>query len=355
MARVYSGLKMFRFPDRLSAIAAGKIPAPVHVRIKPTNVCNHDCWYCAYRNDQLDLGETMVERDYLPEEKMREIVSDLGEMGVKAVTLSGGGEPLIYPHIEALIHEITSRGIRLGVLTNGSRLKGRLAQQLRRHATWVRISIDAADDASYAKNRRIKPGSFHEVLGNMRDFVSETGKAILGVSFIIDHHNHDRIAEACAQFKEAGISQVKLSPVMVHTDTLRQNAYHDAIREKVELEIRKVQDSLVDEKFQISNDYKRQNQSFQKSYTRCSWSKLMTVIGADQKVYLCQDKAYIDSACLGSLAGRTFRDLWASEDLAERLRAVNPSVHCTHHCVAHQKNLALEEYLDCDSEHADFI
>jgi hypothetical protein len=38
--RIYSSLKPFLYPERLAAIAAGDVPAPVHVRIKPTNVCN---------------------------------------------------------------------------------------------------------------------------------------------------------------------------------------------------------------------------------------------------------------------------------------------------------------------------
>jgi hypothetical protein len=36
-------LKALRFPERLSALAEGRLAAPAHVRIKPTNVCNRSC------------------------------------------------------------------------------------------------------------------------------------------------------------------------------------------------------------------------------------------------------------------------------------------------------------------------
>jgi 2-iminoacetate synthase ThiH len=49
MARVYSSTKPFYFADRLASLRDGAPAAPVHVRIKPTNVCNHDCYFCAYR------------------------------------------------------------------------------------------------------------------------------------------------------------------------------------------------------------------------------------------------------------------------------------------------------------------
>ena len=47
---VYSDTKVFRYPKHLHAFAAGEVGAPVHIRIKPTNVCNHDCYFCAYRS-----------------------------------------------------------------------------------------------------------------------------------------------------------------------------------------------------------------------------------------------------------------------------------------------------------------
>jgi len=44
----------------------------------------------------MQLGEDMDQKDQIPEDKMMEIVEDLVNMGVKAVTFSGGGEPFLY-------------------------------------------------------------------------------------------------------------------------------------------------------------------------------------------------------------------------------------------------------------------
>ena len=73
-----------------------KIVSPVHVRIKPINKCNHDCWYCAYRVSNVQLGDQMQERDMIPYEKLNEIAEDIIDMEVKALTFSGGGEPVLY-------------------------------------------------------------------------------------------------------------------------------------------------------------------------------------------------------------------------------------------------------------------
>ena len=61
-------------------------------------------------------------RDRIPREKMMEIVDDLIEMDVRAVTFSGGGEPLIYPHLAETVQRLAAGGIRIGCLTNGAAL-----------------------------------------------------------------------------------------------------------------------------------------------------------------------------------------------------------------------------------------
>ena len=94
----------------MDAWRTNSVVAPVHVRIKPINRCNHNCWYCAYRFDDLKLGEDMVESDVLPKDKMFEIVDDLIDMDVKAVTFSGGGEPLIYKPLPDVVEKLAAGG-----------------------------------------------------------------------------------------------------------------------------------------------------------------------------------------------------------------------------------------------------
>ena len=98
MSSKYSNLKIFHYQEKLDNLTLNtqEIKPPLHIRIKPTNVCNHNCWYCAYKVDYLQLGQDMVERDYILEDKMMEIINDCAEMGVKAITFSGGGEPFTY-------------------------------------------------------------------------------------------------------------------------------------------------------------------------------------------------------------------------------------------------------------------
>ncbi len=82
---------------------------------------------------------------------------------------------------------------------------------------------------------------------------------------------------------------------------------------------------------------------------------LLTIIGADLGVYSCQDKAYTPTGRLGSIAGRRFRDFWFSPENERALAAIDPSIHCRHHCVASAKNELINEFLSLAADHAAFV
>lgn len=355
MARVYSSLKFMRYPEHLNALEQREVVAPVHIRIKPNNHCNHSCWYCAYRFDDLQLGEDIDLKEQIPREKMMEIVDDIVELGVKAVTFSGGGEPLIYKPLVEAIERLAAGGVQVASLTNGSNLKGKVAEAFARHGTWVRVSVDGWDDTSYSKARRIKDGSFTRLLENMAAFSALKSSCALGVSFIVGKDNHEHVYEACQTFKQVGAQHVKVSAVVVGNDAHTNNTYHAEIKEKVQAQIRQAQATLSEPGFEILNHYHDVDGRFDKEYTICPYLMFLTVIGADCTVYTCQDKAYTESGILGSIKDRRFKDFWRSEENRQKLFALNPSVSCGHHCVTHTKNLALMEYLSLDPKHGAFV
>lgn len=351
---VYSSLKVLRDPARLDVLRAGNVPAPLHVRIKPTNVCNHACSFCAYRSDDLSLGAGMNTHDRLPREKMMEIADDLVEMGVQAVTFSGGGEPLIYPHIVEAVQRLAAGDIRIGTLTNGSRLKGKVADAFAEHATWVRVSIDGWDGPSYANYRAVPEDAFEKVLENLLAFARRGSPCSLGASMIIDRDNYRHIAALAARLKDCGVEHVKVSPCIVANDGAKNNAYHEPLAPVVHEQLADTA-ALEDDGFRVVDHYHALPEKFDRPYHSCRMANLLTVIGADGRVYSCQDKAYTDAGLLGSIESMRFRDFWFSAENKRALEALDPAQACTHHCVADGKNRLLEEALATDPDHAAFV
>ena len=354
MGKLYSNRKFLMYPDHLEAVAEQRMVAPVHVRIKPINHCNHGCWYCAYRADQLQLGESMDLRDRLPEAKMFEIIDDLIDMGVKAVTFSGGGEPLIYKPLPEAVIRLAAGGIRVAALTNGANLKGRVADAFAAHGTWVRVSIDAWDDRSYAESRNVREGEFTRVMRNIEDFARRGSDCVIGASFIVSRENVDHVYSMCERLRDAGVNHVKLAAAVVANDVAENNGYHRAIMDQANREIGRARE-LSTEGFSVLNHYHETEERFEKTYSSCPFLMYLTVIGADAKVYTCQDKAYNDSGCLGSIRERSFKSFWFSEANRRAVFGLDPRKVCGHHCIAHEKNLAILDHLSIDPAHAAFV
>ncbi|MDP7353884.1 MAG: radical SAM protein [Desulfobacterales bacterium] len=351
---LYGNLKFIAFPDHLKALEEDRLVAPAHIRIKPINACNHDCWYCAYHVDWLKLGELMEHKDIIPKEKMFEIIDDIVEMGVKAVTFSGGGEPLMYPHISQCVKIFAEGGVSVAALTNGSNLKGKVADAFAEHADWVRISMDAWDGPSYARARNVKENEFEKVVANIRDFAARKSSCVIGISFIIQQDNSEHIFEFVSMMKDAGVNHVSLSGCVVSNSGLEVNEYHDKIRGAVQEQIRR---SLLLEctDFKVVDNYHDLDERFDKDYKTCPFLQFKVVIGADCKVYACQDKAYTAEGLLGSLENESFKGFWFSEENKKAMKAVDPSLHCNHHCVADKKIRMILDYVNMDKKNINFV
>ncbi|MDP6525408.1 MAG: radical SAM protein [Kiritimatiellia bacterium] len=356
MSKLYADNKIFHFSDKLGDIAAGRVTAPVHVRLKPTNRCQHKCHYCCYRNSHLFLNERFNEADEIPTDKMREITADLVSTGVRAVTLSGGGEPLCYPGIEETIRVLTDGGVKLAVLTNGGLLKDDIAGLLAGRATWVRVSMDAADAESYARTRSVPVGEFGEVCDNIRAFTGMAGrKSVLGINFIITKDNSGDVLSFLEMAKGLGVDHVKVSNAIVSTEPSENTDYMAGFFDDVKRQIREADERLTDDTFAVIDKFHSDAESLVRDYDCCPMAQFLTVIAADQNLYTCQDKAYTTSGLLGSIKDSSFAGLWGSDALQARLKELNPSKECRHHCVAHGKNLSLHSYLEADQEHLDFV
>ena len=127
------------FPSKLlhnKLFEDGKIK-PLHIQIIPTNSCNLNCSFCSC-SDRDKLR-------FLTIEQMKKIIDISAKRGTKAMTITGGGEPLMHLKLNELIDYAYEKGIQSGLVTNGV-----LLSRLKYHEglTWCRIS--SSDDRTPA-------------------------------------------------------------------------------------------------------------------------------------------------------------------------------------------------------------
>ncbi len=354
--QLYTALKIFHYTDFLKTLPKenSSISAPLHIRIKPTNTCNHKCSYCAYLNEDLQIGKNMSVKDRIPREKMLEIVDDCIEMGVKAVTFSGGGEPFSYPHLAETARRLALGGISIASLTNGALLKGEAAEVFAEMGTWVRISMDGWDGRSYAEFRNVPEDEFSKVLKNIEDFQNLQGKCYLGVNFVVNHKNSDHVFSMARRLKDAGVNSLKISPCIVADDGKDNNTYHSPIFDKVKGLAKRAIDELSDDSFEIYDSYHSLSETFEKDYDWCPYLQINPVIAADQRIYSCHDKAYnVASGVLGSIKEQSFKECW--ENGKDKFFRIKPKCDCNHFCMKNNENMMIHDFYDADPNHLPFV
>ena len=352
-ATPYSQLKIFHHKELLERLENGQRCNPLYIRIKPTNVCNHNCYYCHYKNPYLTLDE-YDPKDMIPREKMMEIISDLMTMGVKAVTFSGGGEPLCYPYIEEAMERILAAGIDLSIITNGSMLKGKKAELLAK-AKWVRISIDSIDAGNYAKIRGIGEEALPGLLRNIGTFADmKSNDCELGINFVIGKENYAEIGQVAETMKSLGANHVKFAPLFSN-DT---EGYHKDIKNDVIAKLDELGKRLNDDKFRIIDLYTGDFDNyevFKRTYSRCPVKEFVCVIAANSKVYYCHDKAYLSDGCVCDLNNQSFEEGWNSDEVTKKFREFDAMRVCRQHCVYDSRNVLINSYLDMDLNHVNFV
>lgn len=353
----YSNLKIFHHFDILNKIKNNERVAPVYIRIKPTNMCNQNCYYCHYKNSYLRLDEYKPQ-DYIPRDKMLEIVNDMGDMGVKAVTFSGGGEPLLYPYINETMKLVLENNIDLSIITNGTLLSNESAEILAK-AKWVRLSIDSADDSLYSKMRGVPEGTFNSLSNKIHEFSKiKNANCELGINFVIGKENYSEVYRMAKLMKELGVNHVKFAPV-INNETEK---YHALFKNKVIEDIAKAKLDLEDKSFKIidlySTDFMRVENGtmiFNRAYECCYIKEFICIIAADQKVYYCHDKAYLKNGIIGDLKNRKFSEVWFSEEVTNLFKNFNAKVICSEHCVYDDRNILLNKYFGLDKNHINFL
>ena len=357
MANVYSALKIFHHKDALDAIERGEIRAPFYIRLKPTNLCNHHCAYCTYgsgnTNNKTQNRDSVNHADMIPWEKLQEIIKDMGDMRVKAVTLSGGGEPLTYPYITEALQRLRDREIDLSLISNGQLLSGAVAEQLY-DAKWVRISFDSPNEKEYLQIRGLRGNEFKTVISNLENFASKkSADCILGVNYVVSRANSCRVYEAAKLLKSLGVNNIKFSAVIGNI-----SGYHEEIKDEVIHQIHQADEDLSDSTFQVINNYETEWKDKQFTchpFKTCYTCRLVTVIAADQNVYLCHTRAYDSNAIIGNLKTQSFKDLWFSDETKRCLMELRPKKDCTNFCPYEDRNILIEDYFSVDFNHVNFI
>jgi len=231
----------------------GKI-IPYHIQLYPTNVCNLKCEFCSCANrnqkDELSLQDTIS------------VLSDAAELGCKAVTISGGGEPLLHPNINEIIEIINDLGMKVGLTTNGIALSNIKIGNLRKNITWLRISH--SDLREWTWDYEIK----------IAEILKYCGAVDWGFSYVVtDNINFEMLQKIIKFSNKKGAAYVRLVSNLLNLNDVSEMA---TIKEY--LQSHDIDDSIV---------IYQGRKEFHPGIEKCLISLLKPVINADGYIYPC--------------------------------------------------------------------
>ncbi|MDQ8755886.1 radical SAM protein [Sphingosinicella sp. LHD-64] len=121
-----------------------------HAQIEPTTRCNFTCGFCAGR------AMAQGDLDWNDFTRFLDIHPDLAH-----VELQGEGEPMLHPRFFDMVDACRARGIRVGLITNGSLLgEERVARLLGAGLTSIHVSMESSDPGQF---EAIRGGRFAKV------------------------------------------------------------------------------------------------------------------------------------------------------------------------------------------------
>lgn len=125
-------LKLLAHGERLSDFLSGRKIVPVNVEVSPCHTCNATCDWCFYSGTHLGFkkGSLMEERI------ATNLIKEMSEIGVRAITWTGGGEPTLHPEFPQFVRYSREVGLSQGLFTNAL-LSPRYDPSL---FDWIRVS-----------------------------------------------------------------------------------------------------------------------------------------------------------------------------------------------------------------------
>lgn len=361
-SRIFESNKILAHLDKLDPYLDAErkqTVGPITVEFHPSTSCNHACPGCIYNTWNLSSDK----RHNFDMSLMPDLIEDLKELEVKAINLSGGGEPLCHPKWKEIIQQFAEH-FDVGLITNGGLLTD--PEVAVGNCTWIRFSVDAGSDEVY-KMTHGNTADFDKTVENIKKTLkikNDTGSQVtIGVSFLLTPDNYLDIIPAINLFRKIGIDYIQIKPIILFPEDRVNLGYIFWDKDIFNLlstistystDTFKV--STVSHKFVELIQYERTGIPFKKCYGHA----LFPVITSDGAVLTCCFKLNdynngLKSGYYGKITkDNRLIDVWKSEYRFKQGESLNTRF-CPINCKIAETNKILQSLSETSIQHKNFI
>jgi len=321
----------FEKADRLRLVRKGvlfgrPLTGPMEVGIIPTYACNYKCIFCALEHESGGLKKSF------PFEKAGALIEDLAGINTMQVSLTGGGDPLCYSHVDDLVVMIRENAMACSICTNGALLKKDRIEKWAELDVHLSISFNAAEKTSYEKIHKGTPkDDFGKILSNLELFASKvkrnySGDGFLSMNFVICNANSNQAPDMAGLAREIGARQVQfrmLQPRHVH----KELALDDDELARVKDDVCELSETYSDDPsfiiqapWALIENIKKCNE--EENPVLCLEGFIASYIDSDGVVFPCCLRSDdIENHYMGDINQRPFSQIWQGKKYQEFRKA----------------------------------
>ncbi|PJE59900.1 MAG: hypothetical protein COU85_01205 [Candidatus Portnoybacteria bacterium CG10_big_fil_rev_8_21_14_0_10_44_7] len=313
-----AGLKLLLFSegrDRVAKLIESVISGeryfggPIISELDMTAKCNQRCPACTGGHVPKTARQNLA--------AAKKHLRQLKEIGCLAVIFTGGGDPLCGPFTPAAVTYARKLGFLVGLMTNGyflNRLDWTSVDLLASNCFFIRVSLDAGSAAMYAQTHGVLERDFKEVLSGLANLVRI--KKALGASCEIGTGyltgKKTIILAEMEQFVRLSLDR--------GVDFVQFRPFHGDFS-PVEKEVAQIKNGLPPKlaaKILVSvqkyNQFPLGGKKISRPYDACWGANFATVVGADQRMYICCHNRGASELCFGDLKKESLSAIWAGRN-----------------------------------------
>jgi radical SAM protein with 4Fe4S-binding SPASM domain len=214
------------------------LPHPHSVMLEITNHCQLKCITCAR---EYSWGREMAQ-GHMDIEKAKGLI-DNAHLFLDRITLTGLGEPLLYPHLSELIDYIhcLNEGISIFLSTNAQSTKTpEIIQAVSDKVDTLQISIDGIGEVFEKIRRKSRYDAFLENLQAITR-VTTNRRAEAKLNMVVFKDNYSQMLEVIKLAKESGIREVNFNTINLVATELDTSHYDIYQSEDFLRELKKVE------------------------------------------------------------------------------------------------------------------
>ncbi len=303
--------------------------SPYMIELEPEATCQLSCFGCSY-GEIRSIQVIDPNRRRIPLDKLKSVIDEVRGQDTHGIFISGGGEPMNYPHIKELIVYAGENISPVFIQTNGIGLrKIKDDAMVMANIREISVSIYGSDQESFERTTGRGVNTFNSFIETMNEFMEAKNRGLFPSTLIINGKilitpgNYKKIAEMIRMCEQWGMDSILLREIQnietgfpsTKVKTLSEDERQELMEILKPLSGRTYVDRLI--KFEQAPPIKASSSCFTASLG------MLAVIDTDGDVYIGTPEVGEKRLVIGNINKTRFGEIWGGEKHQEIIKEVD--------------------------------